>query len=106
MSRLEQENASFKKKIEQKLKKVMDPELGVNIVDLGLVYGIAIKGSKVEVKMTLTFPGCPLAGHILNQAKQEIESIPGVKLAEVELVWNPPWTPERVKKEIKEELGL
>lgn len=95
-----------KKKIEEKLKTVIDPELGVSIVDLGLVYGIDIKDDKVGVKMTLTFPGCPLVHQIIGGAKEAVESIPGVKEADIELVWEPPWTPDRVKKEIREELGI
>lgn len=106
MSKLNLKNTNLKKKIEQKLKEVMDPELGINIVDLGLIYGIEIKDQNVKVKMTLTFPGCPLSHFITNQAKEKIESLPQVKKAEIELVWKPAWTPERVKKEIREEAGL
>jgi len=95
-----------KEKVERSLKNVMDPELGVNIVDLGLVYGIDIEGGTVNVRMTLTFPGCPLVHQIIEDAKQRVESIPGVKKANIELVWDPPWTSDRVKKEIKDKLGL
>lgn len=88
------------------LKKVQDPELGVSIVDLGLIYDIEIKNDMVKVKMTLTYPGCPLGSFIIQEIKQTLSSLPNIKTVEVELVWDPVWKPERIKKEIREELGL
>ncbi len=86
------------------LKEVVDLEVGINIVDLGLVYEIDVKGEKVNVKMTLTSPFCPLAGFIVKEVKNKIKSIDGD--AEVEITFEPPWSPERMSKEAKEKLGI
>lgn len=95
-----------KKDAEKALRSVIDPELGVNIVDLGLVYSLVIRNNSITLKMTLTFPGCPLAGPITRQAQEELEKLPGVNGVKVYLVWDPPWTPDMVKKEAREELGI
>jgi metal-sulfur cluster biosynthetic enzyme len=95
-----------KKIAEEALKDVIDPELGVNIVDLGLVYSVTLRKDKIYLKMTLTFPGCPLAGPITREAKEVLKALPGIKKAKVSLVWDPPWTPDMVNKDIKDELGL
>ena len=76
------------------LREVIDPEIGCNIVDLGLVYDVAITGGTVQVKMTLTTPGCPMAESISWGVKQALLNLPPVSDAGVELVWNPPWSPE------------
>ncbi len=78
------------------LKKVVDPELGVNLVDLGLVYGVAIEGADVRVKMTLTTPGCPMHDSLVRGAERALAQIPGVTSARVELVWDPPWNPNMI----------
>jgi probable FeS assembly SUF system protein SufT len=93
------------------LKTCFDPEIPVNIVDLGLVYSLAItspaEGEKVvEVAMTLTAPGCGMGPTIAEDARQKIVSLPGVTGAEVNLVWDPPWGPERISQEGKEKLGM
>lgn len=75
------------------LRQVIDPELGCNIVDLGLVYGAEITGDKVHVTMTLTTPGCPMHESISQGAQIAVLGIDGVTDAEVELVWDPPWDP-------------
>jgi len=75
------------------LRNCYDPEIPVNIVDLGLIYGVAIDDDSVKVRMTLTTIGCPAHAYLMNQVQTEIEKIPGVKKAEVEIVWEPPWTP-------------
>lgn len=72
---------------------VIDPELGCNIVDLGLVYGVEIAGEKVHVKMTLTTPGCPMHESISQGVETTLLGLDGVTDAEVELVWDPPWDP-------------
>ncbi|MFA6524865.1 MAG: metal-sulfur cluster assembly factor [Patescibacteria group bacterium] len=95
-----------KKSAENALREVMDPELGINIVDLGLIYSLSVRNNAVTLKMTLTFPGCPLAGPITRQAQEVLEKLPGIKSAKVYLVWDPPWTPDMVKESAKDELGL
>lgn len=94
------------KSIWQALKKVIDPELGVNIVDLGLVYDVRREGEEVEVEMTLTSPGCPLAPVIDQLIRSEVKQVKGVKRVNVELVWDPPWIPEMMSEEIRAELGF
>jgi metal-sulfur cluster biosynthetic enzyme len=79
--------------IRETLRQVVDPELDCNIVDLGLVYGIAIDGAKVTVTMTLTTPGCPMHKSIAWGVKCALLNLEGVDDVEVQVVWNPPWTP-------------
>ena len=88
------------------LKQVVDPELFVNIVDLGLVYGIQEDDHKVLVDMTLTSPACPAGPQIISQAKSALEAIPGVKEATIKLVMSPPWTPDRMTDEARDQLGI
>jgi metal-sulfur cluster biosynthetic enzyme len=75
------------------LREVIDPEIGCNIVDLGLVYDVNIQGDAVLVRMTLTTPGCPMSESLVWGVKQALLNLPPVMDAEVELVWNPPWNP-------------
>ena len=86
------------------LRNCYDPELPVNIVDLGLVYGVAIDEDNVKVRMTLTTMGCPAHAYLMHQVQTEIEKIPGVKTAEVEIVWDPPWTPDKMSADAKKRL--
>jgi len=86
------------------LRNCYDPEIPVNIVDLGLVYGVAIDEDKVKVRMTLTTVGCPAHAYLMHQVQAEIEKIPGVKMAEVEIVWDPPWTPDKMSPEARKRL--
>ena len=86
------------------LRNCYDPEIPVNIVDLGLIYGVAIVDDNVKVRMTLTTVGCPAHAYLMNQVQTEIEKIPGVKSAEVEIVWEPPWTPDKMSPEAKKRL--
>ena len=88
------------------LKQVIDPELFVNIVDLGLVYGIQEDNHKVLVDMTLTSPACPAGPQIISQAKAALEAIPGVKEATIKLVMTPPWSPDRMTDEARDQLGI
>ena len=88
------------------LRKVKDPELNLNIVDLGLVYGINVDGSKVSIDMSLTSPGCPSGPEIMSGAEQEVRSVPGVEEVAVNLVWSPFWTPERIEPRIRAYLGF
>ena len=81
------------------LKQVMDPELGINIVALGLVYDVAIEGANVRVKMTLTTPGCPMHDSLVLGAQRALGRIPGIASAAVEMVWDPPWNPNMISPE-------
>ena len=97
-----------KKDIEKILKDIPDPELGVSIVDLGLVYGVDLdaKTGRVIVKMTLTTIGCPLFELIANPIREAVGKLKGVKSVEVELTFEPPWTPDRLTSEAKAQLGM
>lgn len=86
------------------LRNCYDPEIPVNIVDLGLIYGVAIEEDNVKVQMTLTTMGCPAHAYLMHQVQTEIEKIPGVKKAEVEIVWEPPWTPDKMNPEARKRL--
>jgi metal-sulfur cluster biosynthetic enzyme len=93
------------------LKQCYDPEIPVNIVDLGLIYGIHFEPSgddkhDVVVDMTLTAQGCPEHVNISQQVKARVEQLPGVANVTVNVVWNPPWSPERLSAEAKKQLGI
>ena len=89
------------------LRQVFDPEIPVNIYDLGLIYRVDIsERGDVEIDMTLTAPGCPVAQEFPGMVEGEVCRVPGVKSAHVEIVWDPPWTPERMSDEAKLELGM
>jgi probable FeS assembly SUF system protein SufT len=93
------------------LKTCYDPEIPVNIVDLGLVYSLDIKphqegGSEVNVQMTLTAPGCGMGPILASEARQKILTLDGVTDANVDLVWDPPWTPDRISEAGKQKLGM
>jgi metal-sulfur cluster biosynthetic enzyme len=88
------------------LKTVKDPELNVNVVDLGLVYSIQTHDDQVEVEMTLTSPACPAGPEILRNAVSALEKVDGVSKANVRLVMSPPWTPERMSDAARDELGF
>jgi metal-sulfur cluster biosynthetic enzyme len=81
-----------------------DPELGMNIVDLGLVYGVSAQRGAVAVELTLTYPGCPFGPQFIQKIEQTVGSIPGVRSVEVRLVWEPPWKTEMVDEDTREEL--
>lgn len=89
----------------KELKKIYDPEIPMNIVDLGLIYGFEWHGDDVVLKMTLTAPGCPVAGILAEEIKTAIEKVPQVTKATVDMVWEPPWTPERMSEFAKRQFG-
>lgn len=91
-----EENGAHRAEVMEKLRRVIDPELGRDIVSLGLVYDIAITGNDVMVVMTLTTRGCPMQGPITDGVRRVLSDLPWVETASVELVWDPPWTPERI----------
>lgn len=84
---------------------VIDPELGLDIVGLGLVYGIDVDGSDVQVRLTMTTPSCPLGEHIAEEIVDRLRGTPGIESASVALVWEPPWTPELMSPSTKTQLG-
>ena len=90
----------------ESLKGVIDPELGLNIVDLGLVYDIDVEDGNATITMTLTSPGCPAGGMIMSSAQEAAGSVEGVDAAIVNLVWKPFWTPERIDPEVRAALGF
>jgi len=83
-----------------------DPEIPVNIVDLGLIYGVQIAEGHVHVKMTLTAQGCPAHAFISEAVRARVAEIPGVKSAQVQVVWDPPWDPGRMSEAAKKQLGF
>ena len=97
----------LKDKIISEVKKIYDPEIPVNIYDLGLIYNIEIKNeNEAFIEMTLTSPNCPVAESLPKMVKENINSIEGVKKVELKLVWNPPWTKDMMSEEAKLELNL
>ena len=89
-----------------KLRECLDPELGVNIVDLGLVYGVTVEGSRVNVLMTLTTAGCPLDSYFTKDISARLKSLKGISDVSVELTFSPPWTPTKMSQESKDILGF
>jgi metal-sulfur cluster biosynthetic enzyme len=88
------------------LREVVDPELGVNVVDLGLVYNAEVEDGQVQVAMTLTTPGCPLAGQIRDMAEAAIwRTVPDVESVDIGIVWSPPWRPSMMTDDARDELG-
>jgi metal-sulfur cluster biosynthetic enzyme len=88
------------------LRRVKDPDLQLNIMDMGLVYGIAVDGATVKVDMTLTSPGCPSGPEIMANAETELKTLPGVEKVEMNLVWMPFWTPEKMEPRVRAYLGF
>lgn len=85
---------------------IYDPEIPIDIVNLGLIYGVNVEDSRVNVNMTMTSPGCPAAQQIVTEARLLIEDLPDVEEANIEIVWDPPWTPEMMSEAAKESLGI
>jgi metal-sulfur cluster biosynthetic enzyme len=85
---------------------VYDPEIPIDIVNLGLIYGVDIEDGNVHVKMTMTAPGCPSSAEIAAESKILIEELPGVKSASIAIVWDPPWDPSRMSEDAKQSIGL
>ncbi len=91
--------------ITENLKQIYDPEIPMNIVDLGLIYGFDWNGDDVTLKMTLTAPGCPVAGILAEEVKTAIEKVPNIHSAKVDMIWDPPWSPERMSEFAKRQFG-
>lgn len=88
------------------IKEIIDPEIGINIVDMGLIYEVDIDDTTVDITMTLTSPGCPAGGQIVNGTQHVTQQMEGVEEVNVNVVWTPRWTPELMSEEAKDELGI
>jgi metal-sulfur cluster biosynthetic enzyme len=88
------------------LRRVKDPELNLNIIDLGLVYEIRVDGNNVEVDMSLTSPGCPSGPEIMTDAEQQLKAVDGIGTVLVNLVWSPMWSPDRIEPRVRAYLGF
>jgi FeS assembly SUF system protein len=101
------DDAPVEDRILAALRAIYDPEIPVNIYDLGLIYGLTITPQgRVDIQMTLTSPACPVAGSLPRQVEQAVRNVAGVSGAAVELVWEPPWTQERMSEAAQLELGI
>ena len=96
----------IKNKIIDEIKKIYDPELPVNIYELGLIYDIKVNGSKAEIKMTLTTPNCPVAESLPKEVKEGAMQVEGIEDVDLELVWDPPWNKDMMSEVAKLELNL
>ena len=97
---------SLEEQVIDALRTVYDPEIPVNIYELGLVYDIDTSSENVVIRMTLTSPGCPVAGSLPIEVEYKVREIEGVKSAKVELVWDPPWNPDMISEAGKLQLGI
>ena len=88
------------------VKEIIDPEVGINIVDMGLIYGVDIEADTVNITMTLTSPGCPAGGQLINGTQHVTQQLEGVDEVNINVVWTPRWTPEMMTEEAKDELGI
>lgn len=101
------DQAEVEEAIVEALKTVYDPEIPVNVYELGLIYGVEVsKEGRAEIRMTLTAPACPVAGALVEEVAEKAGRVEGVSTSHVELVWDPPWTPENMSDAAKLELGL
>ena len=102
-----QELDAFTSKLVTALKTVFDPEIPVDIYELGLIYKVDVADNKdITVDMTLTAPGCPVAGEMPEMVRTAVETVPGIGAVKVNMVFDPPWTPERMSEEAKLELNM
>ncbi len=88
------------------VKEIIDPEVGINIVDMGLIYGVDVEDETVNITMTLTSPGCPAGGQLINGTQHVTQQLEGVDEVNINVVWTPRWTPEMMTEEAKDELGI
>ena len=95
-----------KETVMEQLKEIIDPEVGVNIVDMGLIYEVKIEEENVDVEMTLTSPSCPAGPQLVNSSQAVVQQLDGVESVNVHVVWEPRWTPELMSEDAKDELGI
>jgi len=102
-----QSQPDLREKIVDAIRTCYDPEIPVNIYELGLIYDIDVDAANVaRIRMTLTSPGCPAAGSLPPEVENKVKAVPGVSNAQVEVVWDPPWTPEKMSEAAKLQLGI
>jgi metal-sulfur cluster biosynthetic enzyme len=106
ISQNDQKTALTPEQVYDALRECYDPELPINIVDLGLVYEVKIIDDWVGVKMTLTTPGCGMGGYIANSVRERVLQLPGVHESDVRIVWEPKWEPSRIEPEARKKLGI
>lgn len=99
------DGADVRRRAIEMLRDVVDPEVGLDVVELGLVYAVEVDGGRVTVKLTMTTPACPLGDQIVFDAEQRLRELDGVDEVRVDLVWDPPWTPDRMSARAREALG-
>jgi FeS assembly SUF system protein len=101
------DTAALENQIVEQLQTVFDPEIPVNIYELGLIYDVEIQaGGDVHIKMTLTSPACPVAGSLPGEVQRKVEEVPGVASADIELVWDPAWNPSMMSEAARLQLGM
>ncbi len=88
------------------LRRVKDPEVNLNIVDMGLIYDVRVEGTDVFVDMSLTTPACPSGAEIMKDAEDQLKTLEGVGAVNLNLVWSPPWSPERIEPRVRAYLGF
>ena len=96
----------IKNKIIDEIKKIYDPEIPVNIYELGLIYDVSVEGKNVKIKMTLTTPNCPVAESLPKEVKDSVMQVNGVEKVDLELEWDPPWDKSMMSESAKLELNL
>jgi metal-sulfur cluster biosynthetic enzyme len=92
--------------VRELLRAVKDPELNLNIIDLGLVYGVEVEDGNVRIEMTLTSPGCPAGPQIMNDIHKTLRAVAGVNDVDIDIVWEPYWTPEKIEPKIRAMMGF
>ena len=98
--------ATTEEDVREALRQIVDPEIGINIVDLGLVYGVRVDGATINVDLTLTSPGCPSGPEIIGDIEAALRTLPGVQNVQVNLVWAPFWSPDKMEPRVRAYLGL
>jgi len=93
------------KQVMDAMRECIDPEIGLNIVEMGLIYGVELKGDRVKIRMTLTTPMCPIGPMFRDDVREKVGKLPGVKEVKVEFVFDPPWSPDKMAPEAKAQLG-
>lgn len=105
-SNIEVDDSTLAADVIEALREIYDPEIPVNIYDLGLIYRIEVEKGETQIDMTLTTPGCPVAQSFPGMVEATIKKVPGVKSTQVHLVWDPPWTQDKLSEEARLQLGL
>ena len=100
------ETDPLKEEVMKALKNCYDPEIPVNLVDLGLIYDVNVNDGNVQISMTLTAPGCGMGPHIAQNVKDEVNKVDGIKGTEVDMVWEPQWTQDKMSDAAKAQLGM